>query len=477
MKVLFINPPTPKNETWIREGRCQQFDIWGAPFPPLSLAMTAGQIKDMAQIETLDCAPKKLKLEKVLEKIRSFNPDIIFLTVATPTIDSDLGWFARAVKNEMPQIKIAALGIHITALPKETLERFPSLDFVISGEPEIIGRELVNHLKTNEPKLSDILGLGFRERDKIIINNQRPFIENLDDLEKPDWSGVDFKDYLMPIIGRPFNLIVFSRGCPYNCRFCSAAAYYGKKIRQRSPEKIIDEIEENMDRGIYDFLFWTESATVDRKYLFSVLDKIIEEGLNKKIRWVSNSRVDFVDLEIFQKMRKSGCWQIIFGIEFGSDQILKLANKGGEATVAQAQTAANLASEAGLAVDGHFILGFPGENKETMKETIDLALKLPLTFAHFYMATPFPGSLLFIEARERYWLREEDFSRVSQNEYSLKTGELSEELVSKMVASAYGKFYKRPIIFWRILKLAKTPRQFLNLIKIGTKFIFDLYKK
>ena len=176
-------------------------------------------------------------------------------------------------------------------------------------------------------------------------------------------------------------------------------------------------------------------------------------------------------------MRKSGCWQIIFGIEFGSDQILKLANKGGEATVAQAQTAANLASEAGLAVDGHFILGFPGENKETMKETIDLALKLPLTFAHFYMATPFPGSLLFIEARERYWLREEDFSRVSQNEYSLKTGELSEELVSKMVASAYGKFYKRPIIFWRILKLAKTPRQFLNLIKIGTKFIFDLYKK
>src|SRR3990167_9061382 len=166
MKVLFINPPTPKNETWIREGRCQQFDIWGAPFPPLSLAMTAGQIKDM------------------------------------------------------PQIKIAALGIHITALPKETLERFPSLDFVISGEPEIIGRELVNHLKTNEPKLSDILGLGFRERDKIIINNQRPFIENLDDLEKPDWSGVDFKDYLMPIIGRPFNLIVFSRGCPYNCRFC-----------------------------------------------------------------------------------------------------------------------------------------------------------------------------------------------------------------------------------------------------------------
>jgi anaerobic magnesium-protoporphyrin IX monomethyl ester cyclase len=476
MKILLINPPSPDNETWVREGRCQQYDIWGAPFVPFSLASIAGQLKNEHQVLLLDCAPKKLSLEKTLAQIGEFSPDLIFLSVSTPTIKNDLGWFAPAIKNKFPAVKITAIGIHPSVLPGETLTEFSALDFIVRSEPEITAKELVSFLVLKKD-LTQVSGLALREGGKIIINQPRPFLENLDLLEPPFWPGVDFNDYIMPIIGRPFVLISIMRGCPFNCKFCASHSYNGKAIRKRSPRKIADEIRGYLKMGISDFLFWAEFLTLDFEYLKELLSELEKDDLLGKIKWVTNSRVDFVDLELFKRMKKSGCWQIVYGIEFGSDDILKLADKGGRASVAQARIAVETAKQAGIVVDGHFVMGYPGENKKTLEQTINFAAGLPLTFAHFYAASPFPGSELYEEALRNNWIIEKDFGKTCQASYNLKTADLNPEIVYRHISKAYKKFYLRPIIFWRILTIAKTPREFFNIVRLGFKFFGQLAAK
>jgi radical SAM superfamily enzyme YgiQ (UPF0313 family) len=476
MKVLLINPPVPDQKNWVREGRCQQWDIWGVPFPPLSLALIAGQIKNIAKTLILDSGPANLNLEKTLEKIKKFNPDLLIISTATPTIETDLGWFLPKVKESNPNIKSAVIGIHVTELPKETLEEFPDLDFVIRREPELTAKELVEFLKENRSDFENILGLAFKKNNRIIVNPLREFLEDLDQLEFPFWPGIDFKNYRLPILNKPFNLISFARGCPFDCKFCNASTYYGKKIRKRSPEKIVEEIENNIKNyGLRDFLFWTEFVTLDKEYLRSVLNLIKEKGLDKKIRWVSNSRSDIKDLSLFKELKEAGCWQMAFGLEFGSDQILKLSNKG--ATIEAGRKTIEAAAQASIVCDGHFILGYPGETKETLQKTIDFALSLPLTFAHFYAATPFPGSQLFREAIENKWIENLKWKEINQDIPIIKTQELSPEITKEYIKKAYRKFYLRPKTIYKIVKIAKTPLEFFSIFKIGTRFVLDILKK
>lgn len=476
MKVLLINPPTLKKEVWVREGRCQQFDIWGASFPPLSLAYIAGQIKDISEPLIIDSGPADLDLENTLKTIKKFNPNLIIISTATPTINNDLEWFASKIKKEKPNIQIAAIGIHVTALPQITMESFSHLDFIIMGEPEITAKKLIDALKHNQ-KLNEISGLVYRDKNKIITNEQRKFTEDIDNLSFPYWPGINFKNYKMPIINKPFNLITFARGCPFSCKFCVAHVYYGKIIRRRRPEKIIEEIKQNIKMGIKDFLFWTEFITSDYNYLKNFLNLLRIEGLHRKIRWVSNSRVDFADYEIFKEMKRAGCWQIALGLEFGNNEILKLSWKGANATVEQGRKAIEMAHGAGIVADGHFILGYPGETEKTMQETIDFACSLPLTFAHFYAATPFPGSTLYKEALENNWLIEPNWRKTSQDIYNLNTADLTKKTVEKYINKAYKKFYLRPKTIWNIAMIAKTPLQFLNTVKLGIKLLSDVLRK
>ncbi len=476
MKVLLVNPPTLNNQIWVREGRCQQFDIWGAAFPPLSLASVAGQIKEIAEPLIIDSGAAKLGFKETIKKIVGFAPELLFISSATPTIKNDLGLFAGMIKKILPPVKIATIGIHVSVLSRETLMEFPAVDFVIRREPEITAKELVSVLAKGGD-LASVRGLAFRKGGEIIVNPEREFAEDLDSLELPFWPAVDFDNYRMPVVNKPFNLITFAKGCSFNCKFCASHQYTGHRIRKRNPEKIISEIEDNLKRGIRDFLFWTESLTADRDYLLSVLEAIKNADLRKKIRWVANSRVDSVDEELLGKMKEAGCWQVAFGLEFGNNEILKLAQKGGDATLAQAGKAVELARKIGLVADGHFILGYPGETEETLKDTINFAVSLPLAFAHFYVATPFVGSRLYEEAMENGWLADSDWSKISQNTANLKTEFLEPETVDKYVASAYRRFYLRPKTIFRIVRISRSIPQFFNIFKLGGSFAWDILRK
>ncbi|MCF8065960.1 MAG: B12-binding domain-containing radical SAM protein [Desulfarculaceae bacterium] len=476
-KVVLINPPVPSHKVWVREGRCQQWDIWGAPFPPLSLAMIARQL-DNAGFETLilDAGPAGMGLGEVVARVRDFAPLLAVVATATPTLNSDLAWFCPELKKARPGISIAAIGIHVSVLPQEVLEAYPHLDFVIRGEPEITALELADSLAQGNNDPGQVPGLALRRDGRVCLTPPRPFIKNLDSLGLPLWQGIDRENYLMPIRRKPFSLISLARGCPYLCSFCTAHVYNGRRTRLRPVSRIIQEIEDNLAHGVSDFLFWTENASGNPGFLRALLDEITARGLHRKISWVCNSRPDLADGDLFEKMKRAGCWQVAFGFEFGDDHSLSLVNKGAGYNVALGLRTARLAAGAGLAVDGHFIMGYPGQKAADLRATIDYALRLPLTFAHFYAATPFPGSELYDQCLAQKLIAPGQWGTVRQDAPAMRLPGLPSPVVASHIRQAYRRFYSSPKVAWRILSLPRNPREYVNLFATSARFLRDLLR-
>ena len=228
------------------------------------------------------------------------------------------------------------------------------------------------------------------------------------------------------------------RGCPFNCSFCTCQTYYGKQLRKRSLESVIKEIEHGIEQfGIRDFFFWAETFVVDKHYVEQLCSAIIERGLS--IAWTSNSRVDTVDLPLLRLMAQAGCWMISFGIESGSQDVLDESHKG--TTPEQAFKAVSYAHEAGIKTVGHFILGLPGETRESLEATIEYARKLHLDLAQFYCAVPFPGSRLYERALQEGWISQPDFKTFNQDHALMRLPTITPEEVNRYRALAYKRFY------------------------------------
>jgi radical SAM superfamily enzyme YgiQ (UPF0313 family) len=321
-----------------------------------------------------------------------------------------------------------AFGTHVTPIPVETMRAYPALDLVLVGEPDLTIRDLVDHLegKTNErpPEILKLIedhdpdyklalledgsvnmhgikGLAWRKGAEIIKNETRPFIKDLDDLPIPMHHLLPYKKYLMPLIKGPFTFIVTSRGCTAGCIYCIKHVSYQYSVRLRSPEKILEELWVLKRLGINNVNMYADLFTVNREQVIKLCDVMIESGIN--IKWTCNSRVDYVDEEMLQKMAKAGCWFMTWGIESGSELVLRHARKG--ATPDQAMRALTWARKAGIKNWGYFIIGLPTETEETIRQTIDLSKKLPLEIALFHVAAPYPGTPFFFEVVKEGWFR------------------------------------------------------------------------
>ena len=205
----------------------------------------------------------------------------------------------------------------------------------------------------------------------------------------------------MPSIKGPFTFIVSSRGCPGGCTFCIKHLSYQYSVRVRSPEKIMEELWVLKKLGINNIHMYSDLFTVSRDQVMGLCKLMIEQNIN--IKWMCNSRVDFVDQEMLELMGKAGCWLISWGIESGSEQILKNVHKG--ITTEKVARALNWSKKAGIMNWGYFIIGLPGETEESIQETVSFAKKLPLDIALFHVAAPYPGTPFFFEVVEKGWFR------------------------------------------------------------------------
>jgi len=469
MKVLLLNPPTLDNKKFIREGRCtQEQGVWATLWPPISLATIGAVLEEVGhEVRIVDCAAKGMSWDELEQLINSFLPQILIWSTGTPSIKSDLD-MASFIKRCSDKISTAVFGTHVTVLDRQCMDAFPDIDFIIRNEPEITSRDLVKTLQEGRD-LKDITGLTFRNgTGEIVSNPPRPFIEDLDALPLPAWHLINLDFYRLPLKGKRYLMISPLRGCPFKCSFCTCQTYYGKRLRKRSAESVLREIEYDTRRfGIRDFFFWTETFVVDREYVSTLCSAIIERGI--QISWTSNSRVDTVDGPLLRLMAKAGCWMISYGIESASQKVLDEAGKG--TRVEQAYEAVRYAQEAGIRTVGHFILGLPGENEESLEHTINYATQLGLDLAQFYCAVPFPGSRLYERALKEGWIKNLDFSHFRQDYAVMELPTISSQMVNRYRERAYRQFYFNlnrsyktlKLVNWRDVKsLLRSARDFLG---------------
>ena len=447
--ILLVNPPAPDGGVWIRsQHRVGRRSREGMIWPQVDLAQMAALFPDF-RVDVVDAIAQRMswaEFERLLDEKR---PRYYVTQVTAPTLQNDMyGAFLAQARGAVT----LAFGTHVTPMPVSTLEAYPALDYVLLGEPELTLRELVDvsernrrleaqgsketegqawwpavepgfagRLKrlftttdpdwqpiwcnvqptTHNAQLANIKGLVWRNDSKIVINPPRPYIANLDDLPLPRHDLLPLKAYRAPLVGGPYAFTVPSRGCPAGCRFCIKHVSYGASVRYRSSENVIDEIQMLVDLGVRKIHMYTDLFTVNREHVMGICEGILERKL--PVKWTCNSRVDFVDLEMLQMMRRAGCWMISWGIESGEETMLKRMNKG--ITLEKVERALGWAKEAGIMNWGYFIIGLPGETEASIRKTIDFAKRLPIDLVLFHIAAPHPGTPFFFEVVENGWFR------------------------------------------------------------------------
>ncbi|MBM3130891.1 MAG: radical SAM protein [Chloroflexi bacterium] len=429
--ILLVNPPSPDGGIWIRsQHRVGRKSRENLVWPQVSLAQHAALLAMDYKVEVVDAIAERMSWKKFEALLRARMPKYYVTHITAPTLQNDMyGVFLAKSLGA----RTIAFGTHVTPLPRESMLPFPALDFILRGEPEMTLRELLDTLEGRVPtearivklladtgsqvqsskfkvqsnlepetlNLEPIKGLVWRKNGDVVINPDRPFIPNLDDLPIPLHHLLPLDKYRAPMMKGAYSFVVPSRGCTAGCIFCIKHVSYQWALRLRSPENIVEELWTLKKLGINYIQMYADLFTASREQVVGLCELMLKENL--QIKWMCNSRTDYVDEEMLRLMARAGCWMITWGIESGSDEILKRAHKGTDP--AKAERALKWARDAGIKNWGYFIIGLPGETEETMQQTIAFSKKLPLDIALFHIAAPYPGTPFFFEVVEQGWFR------------------------------------------------------------------------
>lgn len=363
--------------------------------------------------------------------------DVIGLTAMTPTI-SNVFKIATEIRRRYPQLRIMLGGVHATLLPLKTLNECSALDVVAVGEGEKL---VINIMDTSVHH-----GVFGRNHQTI----------DMDDLPYLAYHLLPWLDYKPhPPHGRalPWLPMITSRGCPYQCSYCSKVVF-GSKFRAQSPARVVDEMVYLQERfGVKEIAFYDDVFTLDSKRVYGIAEEILSRGL--KVCWTCETRADLVDAELLAQMRKAGCYSISYGIESGSQDILDVIGKG--ITLEQSEEAVRLTQEAGMQTIGYFMIGSPNETPETVRQTIEFAKNLKLDYAQFAIATPFPYTKLWDYYKDEHeemnipWESLVYAGTGSKVSPVFESEALSRGDIERWVSRAYREFYLRPSYIWQRL--------------------------
>ncbi len=395
MKVLLINPPYSPYQ---RYGR--KLGKIGGIVEPLGLAYIASFLREYRryhEIKILDAIAMRMSVSEVIDYILNTHVDVVGISTFTPAYPI-VNKIVTKLKQKNPKIVTVIGGPHASALPMETLQEMPFVDYLIKGEGELTFLELLDYLEGRK-RIKDIKGVGYRRNSEIIINKDREYIENLDILPLPARDLLPMDRY-RPLpswyVRLPCYTIISSRGCPFRCVYCFKNLGY--KYRTHSVNRILEEIEFLVSKyRAREIIFYDDVFTFDRDRVKEICDRMISLGLHKKTKWAVFSRVDCVDEEILDKMYKAGCRRIHYGVESASIQILKAIGK--EISLEQIKKIFSLSKKIGYEVTGYFMIGLPQETREDTLKTIEFAKQLQPDWVQFTLTIPFPGTSLYYMAK------------------------------------------------------------------------------
>ena len=450
MKVLILNPAFGpnfvKSARWFARsrGRVQRH-------PDYLAQATAVLEQGGHECSLIDGAAKNMTFGETENVVKGFNPDLVVIQASTPSIDSDITYASMCKQTKGKYCITVLVGPHVSAMPEDTLVRANgAVDIVTLGE---YGYTLLDI--ANGKDCMDILGISYFDKGTPVHNSQRPLIEELDDLPFPAWHHIDPYDYLDAGKLYPFITLMSGRGCESHCTFCvTPQVMYGQKYRARSAELVVDEIE--YDLRLFPFLkeimFEDDTLTLKRHQprLINICEEILRRRI--KISWSANARADIRDIELLRLMKKAGCRWLCVGFEFGNQKIVNNVRKGTK--LEHMREFAELANHAGIQINGCFMIGGPGETRETALETIEFAKQIPLTSAQFTGVVAYPGTEYYQWASENGYLVPQDWPKWVDENHEQRTvvslPSLTKDQIDQLVDKGLKEFYLRPSQILRV---------------------------
>lgn len=429
---------------------CSGKRVGGILMPPVSSVMIATILRqnnletdfcDFSFCHSLDKLPANISEYKVVVMLTSsvsFSEDKLFLEYLTE-------------KN--PNIFKVIWGSYSTFSPEEAVLN-NCVDAAVIGEGEQTILDLITaYLKGNA--WQDVCGIAYRFAGKPVVNPKMPLVEDLDSLPFPDRTLLlENENYYNPAVKKyPYTTMYTTRGCFGACVFCTSPVFYGRKIRMRSAQNVIDEIKHVVSLGYKEIFFRDENFTSDRKRLIDICNAILEEQID--VTWICSSRSDCIDENIAALMKKTGCHMVRLGIESGNDEILKKAAKN--ITVKDSANAVAALKKNGIAIHAHMLLGLPGETADTISDTVDFAITLNPNIATFGICTPYPGTKLWdmviAETGQQIGADACNMNMLHKKAYYNKYFcSLDEKLLEATVRKAYLRFYLRPAFIFLFMK-------------------------
>ncbi len=467
MKILFLVPP----ETVSLESSVPKALEGGKGYyPKLGLLYVAAYYeRETGNTATfIDCPPENVSEETMLARVREIKPDMVAMSIMTFNLLDALRT-AKVLKLENPSLKVCLGGPHVNLYPKETLS-LPEIDYVVFGEGERVFTRLTLALEKEEESLSAINGLGWKKNNVPYINPAETELLDLDKLPFPARHLVDVSSYQHIIgEGRQFFTIQATRGCPAACTFCDIRK---TKFRIRSPESVVDEIEELVKMGVDDLFFVDDTITIDKKNVLAICNLIVERKI--KINFKISARVDTINPEVLAALKKSGCYRIHFGIESATPKHLQYLQKG--QTPEKVERAIKMTRNANIGFFAYMMIGIPHETKEEMFATVDFAKKLKPDYAQFSICTPYPKVELYYQMLNEGIVPEDYWQKFAENptpEFKIRfwNKDFTEEELREIQDQCHARFYSSPTYIMKQITQLKSWTDFTAKARMGTKIL------
>jgi len=468
MKPLFLNPPTFEDFDGGAGARYQASREVTSFWFPGWLTYPAGMIPGS---RVVDAPVQRLDLDACLEIAREY--DMVVMYTSTPTLAIDVET-ARRIKAQKPSTVTVLTGPHVTILPGESLLfANGAVDIVCRGEFDYSTKELCE----GRPR-EQVDGISYLEDGQVVQTKDRAPITDLDSLpfaSQVYQRDLPIEEYVIPHFRHPYVSIYASRGCPSRCIYCLwPQTFSGRLLRTRSPENVYEEvrwIKENLPQ-VKEISFDDDTFTADKKHAVAIARKI--KPLN--VSWVINARAN-CDYETLKELRDAGMHHVVVGYETGNEQILKNIKKG--VTKAQAIEFTRNCQKLGITVHGAFVLGLPGESRETIKETIAYAIDLDLTSIQVSLASPYPGTEFYDMAVKQGWISSDNFlDATGHQKCVINYPDLSNKEIFDAVELFYNKFYFRPRYIARsIYSMIVDSTQRRKLLKEGAQYLSYMKKR
>ncbi len=438
--------------------------------------LTAAQVLIDAghNVHYVEAAARNFTAEESIDTTVNLKPDLLVMHVTTPSIYADIEQ-AKIIKSKT-HCKVAFVGQHATAEIDNTfLIADGVVDYILPREYDYTLRDIANGVADDKN-----LGLCWIANGKVTKNMARPDID-VNELPFPAWQLIQPEWY--PDGGKkfPFLTLITGRGCNNACTFCrDPQLMYGYKLRNRRADLVVAEMEHDLKLHpqIREIMFETDTFAADRQHVIDVCNLIIEKGINKKITWSCNMRVN-TDLDLLPIMRKAGCRMLMTGFEFGTDEHLRVIRKGG-VSVDMAREYSKTAHKLGFTIHGCFMIGAPGETKESARKTIDFAKSMPLDTIQITGVASYPGTSLYKWARANNYLLAKDWrdwlTKEGEQRTLLSYPQFSHKDIDEHIDIGLKEFYLRPKQIWRMLISINNVGDLLRKVH-GFKAFVDYFAK